>query len=560
MRPFLRDLANVERTARCLVGVALLFGAVACTDFEAQGGQANTQTLLSGTGESAGVAGADAGPADVNDPFVPVDTWSPPGTTDAGRSQPEASGTETSGGGPSDRFPGDAAPSDGGPPDAVAGDVDFKDIGPPSDAGPQDSSLSDSSLPDTAPADTSSPDAGAPELPPVKDTNSCAGRCGVYIAGAACQCDKGCSAFGDCCGDFVQLCAVPDAGAPDSGPTDAGASDAGPFDSGPADTAPADTAPTDTAPADTAPADTAPADTALADTAPADTAPADTAPADTALADTALADTAPADTGAGSGDSAWHPDWGGFPDASFPDGTDIFGGVMKSCKLLYFSVFDENCKGADLSAACIDKEAKIGSQHAQFLFAPLKDCVKVNCVPKCKGSSNTGECIQQCLGKRCAYPFFACLTEGEGGKNDCPTTLACLESPEYKDKIFKIATHCFGNAQHLAQKQVADFFACSQAPQTSACFSQIQKCYDNKNATTSCNKTIQCFEKCEKDNKGEPCTFGCIGSADAEAVKLLDAVQQCQLDNCNDCNGPKGCADTCTEKWCKNEWLACSVD
>lgn len=40
---------------------------------------------------------------------------------------------------------------------------------------------------------------------------SCAGICGKYVSGAACQCDDGCSGYGDCCDDYDTLCADADA-------------------------------------------------------------------------------------------------------------------------------------------------------------------------------------------------------------------------------------------------------------------------------------------------------------------------------------------------------------
>ena len=39
---------------------------------------------------------------------------------------------------------------------------------------------------------------------------SCEGRCGAYLQGATCQCDKVCDEVGDCCGDKVDVCEVPD--------------------------------------------------------------------------------------------------------------------------------------------------------------------------------------------------------------------------------------------------------------------------------------------------------------------------------------------------------------
>ncbi len=38
---------------------------------------------------------------------------------------------------------------------------------------------------------------------------TCAGRCGNYTAGAACQCDSACTQYGDCCADKAALCDAP---------------------------------------------------------------------------------------------------------------------------------------------------------------------------------------------------------------------------------------------------------------------------------------------------------------------------------------------------------------
>ena len=41
--------------------------------------------------------------------------------------------------------------------------------------------------------------------------DSCEGRCGTFDPAASCQCDDACSQFGDCCGDFEEVCnAQPD--------------------------------------------------------------------------------------------------------------------------------------------------------------------------------------------------------------------------------------------------------------------------------------------------------------------------------------------------------------
>ncbi len=567
-----------------MLWASFALAAAACTDYDADAGSARNQPFVSNqqssfSGSSSGAAadassraGADAGH---RDPFVPIDSWAPPvgpdaGSTDAGST--DAGGTDAGSNGAGDTAAALHGVSWGGGVHTMGGGGDtcrrveaggHTDPDSGGDAG-------------SAGSDAASADAWQPDTAPV-DKTSCVGRCGLYHAGGSCQCDKGCVSFGDCCPDYQKLCVDKDPGTPDAGKADAGSADAGGIDTGKTDAGKTDAGKTDAGKTDAGTTDAGPFDAGPFDGETAYTGPADAGMTDAAsdtthadgvkddsLADSGPADSGPADSGPAdaydAGDSTWYPDWQGYPDASYPDGADIFGGVMKSCKLLYFAVFDENCKGKDLTAECIDKEASVGSLQARFLFSPLKDCVKANCIKPCQGAANTGDCVQECLGKHCAYPFFACLTEGEGGQNDCPTTLQCLEKPEYKDKIFKIATHCFGNAKHAAQKQVADFFACGQEPQTKSCFGEIATCYNTANPTASCSATIGCADICDKQGKGEACVFECIGKADADAVKLLDAVQQCQLDNCQDCNGPKGCGDSCSGKYCSAHWGACMAD
>ena len=550
----------IERICRCRVALLctiISLSGAACTDFDADGGVPNSNAYVSGRqGSFSGARGAgsssDGGDDAASPPFVGIDTWSP--QTDPARTSDSSGSSGAVGvdGAAADSLQASDAlnldDSHGPGQDAGAtDDVGVIDAGS-TDTGSQDAggAVSDSTQLDA-------PGSGAHDTTPV-DPGSCIGRCGIYNAAGSCQCDKGCAAFDDCCADFVALCTA-DA----SAPQDAGDKP---------DTAEIDVTPdaNDVAEApDANDVAEAPDANDVAEAPDAnDVAGAPDADDVAETPDTIEpVDTIPtpdATDATSSGDSAWYPDWQGYPDVSFADGTDIFGGVIKSCKNLYFLIFNESCTGNGLTASCIDTTATSGSVYAQFLFGPLKDCVNTNCTAKCTGDANTGECVQKCLGKHCAYPFFACLTEGEGGNNGCPTTLQCLEKPEYKDKIFSIATFCFGNAKHASQKQVADFFSCGQQPQTKSCFGEIAKCYDSPDASASCSATIACADACNKQNKGEPCVFECVGGGDADAIKLLDAVQDCQLQNCQDCAGPKGCGDSCGGTYCAAQWGACMAD
>ena len=69
---------------------------------------------------------------------------------------------------------------------------------------------SDTGTADTGTADTGTADTGSPDT--VADGSdsttegSCKDRCGDYDSSASCQCDSGCSNFGDCCADIATVC------------------------------------------------------------------------------------------------------------------------------------------------------------------------------------------------------------------------------------------------------------------------------------------------------------------------------------------------------------------
>ena len=255
-----------------------------------------------------------------------------------------------------------------------------------------------------------------------------------------------------------------------------------------------------------------------------------------------------ADAGADVGDAAWDPDWLGYGDVSFPDGSDIHGGVLDSCWSLYGIVFEETCTNADLTVACIDSESALGSIYAQYLFEPLRKCVVANCVPKCTGAGSK-DCLEQCRAKNCAYPLFACASEGVSGTKGCPETFACMQ--QYENKFFSMAFHCFGKASPTAKKQLAEFFACGTEPQTDSCFDQIAACYGPAGNAT-CGETIQCSENCPQDDG--VCGFECIGKADADGQNKLDLLWDCIIAKCD--NQP----DSCIGQKCPLEVADCLND
>jgi hypothetical protein len=253
-------------------------------------------------------------------------------------------------------------------------------------------------------------------------------------------------------------------------------------------------------------------------------------------------------------DAAWSPDWEGYPDASWPDGTDVYGGVITSCFNIYAYVFQEACWGKDLSTACVNSAAQDASLYTQYLFQPLRECATSLCVPGCMGASgDTFQCIQQCMGKHCSFPLFACLSQGETGTNGCPATFECLQG--YKDKIISIASKCFATATAPAQKQLAAFFSCGQPPQSETCFDQLSACYGS--GSVSCLGIIQCTQACAKGD--DLCNFECFGQGSPKGQAQLNALWDCMFAHCSNCAGPDGCGEACHAKFCQKEQVTCLV-
>lgn len=338
--------------------------------------------------------------------------------------------------------------------------------------------------------------------------------------------------------------------------------DAGPADTIEPDGAPdvvADAGPADVGAPDAAPdvfVDAGPVDAGAPDVAPdviVDAGPTDADPADAIAPD--MAPDATIDAGSGQPDAGWDPDWSGYPDASWPGDVDVYGGVITSCFNAYAYVFTESCVGAALTDACVDQAAADASVYTQFLFQPLRECAKQNCVAGCAAAGeNSPKCMEQCLGKQCAHPFFACLAQGETGSNDCPSTFACLG--QYEDKIFSIANKCFANATSDAQKQLATFFGCGQEPKTESCFEPIAACYGS--GELDCVETVKCTSACKEGD--DVCGFECLGNATPKAQQKLDTLWDCIYQKCSDCSGPFGCGETCHTKLCQQEQLACILD
>jgi len=516
--------------------------AAGCADYDA--GAIDRPVIVTFPGSFSSLGPADAGATDGASSIVTIDTWQPPagdaktadsgadtavrragdviwwdvGGEDAGPTDPIDAGGIEDGGASEDGSPmadagsvddsvddgvddadEDAEDAPGPLPDVILPPEDGGAIDSAADAGATDTSIPDTSDPDAGPADSGPPDAEEDAGPP----------------------------------DVVEDAGPPDV-VEDAGPPDVD-EDAGPpdvvEDAGPPDVQ-EDTAPVDAGPPDVA-ADAGPPDT-VADAEPPDADPVDSGPPDSGGGDAV--------------DAAWDPDWGGYGDVSFPDGADVHGGVLDSCWSLYGIVFEETCTNNQLTVECVDKEAALGSLWAQYLFEPLRKCLVANCIPKCTGP-NSDKCMEQCRSKKCAYPLFACASEGESGKNNCPTTFACMQ--KYDNKFFSMAFHCFGTASPMAKKQLAEFFACGTEPQTDSCFDQIAACYGPQGNLT-CNEAIQCSEACP--NGDDVCGFECIGKADADGQKKLDALWDCIVAKC------QGQGDPCISKECPLEVADCIDD
>ena len=348
---------------------------------------------------------------------------------------------------------------------------------------------------------------------------------------------------------------VADGGVVDGGTVDGGVADGGTVDGGVVDGVVTDGGVVDVdvvdSGADTGVSDAGAVDTlndTLADTV-VDSGPLD---AGSDVTDSGPIDTASDGAGPTLPDAPWTPDWGGYPDATWPSDVDVYGGTISSCFNAYSYVFVETCTGKDLSTACVNSAAQDASLHTQFLFQPLRECANTNCVPVCaKKGGDTFACIEACMGKHCAFPLFACITQGETGTKGCPDTFKCLK--QYDEKIISIANKCFAPATAKAQKQLADFFACGVQPQSDSCFDQLNACYGSGNA--SCLGMIQCSEACPEGD--EICGFQCFGQGSPKAQQQLDALWDCIFANCSDCGGPNGCSDACHSKFCQKQQTTC---
>ncbi len=248
-------------------------------------------------------------------------------------------------------------------------------------------------------------------------------------------------------------------------------------------------------------------------------------------------------------DAPWDPDWSGYGDVTFPPDVDVHGGVLDSCWSLYGIVFEETCTDKDLTVSCVDSASALGSVWAQHLFKPLRKCMVANCIPKCTGPKSK-DCLEQCRGKNCAYPLFACASEGESGKSDCQATFSCMQ--KYDNKFFSMAFYCFGNASPAAKKQMAEFFACGTEPQTDGCLDQIAACYGPAGKAT-CKETIECSNKCPQPDN-DTCFFDCIGKVDADGLKKLDTLWDCIIEKCN------GQGEACIGQKCQLEAADCFND
>lgn len=541
-----------RRPSRLHLAIVGLLGLAACTDWTARGGTPDVVAQLS----AGNLMMLDAG-ADTQAGLSWWETWTPP------------SGNVADGGGSPGEDAADAAAQDLGetPTDVAGADAAGDAVADvaPIDAAP----LVDASALDTAiDADPACSGANKAFGCPCASSAQCVtGLCTLGPAGPVCSqpCAKTGCPSGWSCAPPALVCkpiAPPDAGTPDAGPTDVADVDA-------------------TSGVDTAIAfDTASPET-MGDVSEVDTLVSDVAVPDAIGPDVATLDSGIIDAGGPDGfvyDSGWIPDgiitvdaqpadiqnpdsayqdagysgtdWQGYPDASWPEDADIYGGAINSCLAVYLFQ-QESCGKNAPSAACIDDAAKVGSLYANFLFEPLAVCQQAVCVPQCAGATD-GLCMEQCVGKHCTGQFLACVANNTSGGADCATTFTCAD--KYPDKLLSIASACYANASPAAQKQMAGLIGCVSKPQTQSCLDQIATCYAVPNANSNCGATVNCMQGCSGSN---PCTWQCLGKSSVASIQLLQAFWDCSLQQCGYCGEDQACKDACNGQQCGMQLKEC---
>ncbi|MCO4762354.1 MAG: hypothetical protein KC502_12665, partial [Myxococcales bacterium] len=200
-----------NRAVRCLLTMTLITTLAAC-------GSDPAQDTGTGSGQKEDI-GADTGGLDLGDAFGSQDTKVAPDTAkvDTG-TEPKDTGTE-----PKDTgsVTPDVTESDTTTSDAPAGScVGFCGKYQNGSACQCDSTCTKfgdccGDFESVCGGDTTTPDAGGQEDTSTPDdgggaaTESCQGICGKYVAGNKCQCDSGCTQYGDCCKDYDKLCKKP---------------------------------------------------------------------------------------------------------------------------------------------------------------------------------------------------------------------------------------------------------------------------------------------------------------------------------------------------------------
>ena len=367
---------------------------------------------------------------------------------------------------------------------------------------------------------------------------------------------------------------LPDATVADTGSTDASGADALPdgaavdavepldvtdFDIAPLDGA-ADDAPqpdvglTDASEPDALVADGEVADANAVDAgADAATDQADVPVPDGQLVDASVADIAVTDASSDvDTDGLTGLDWQGYPDASFPDDADIYGGAINSCLSLYLYQ-QETCVKNNPTAACIDGVANQGSLYANYLFEPVRACQDALCVDLCAAATDE-TCMNQCIGKNCPNQFLSCVSNDQHGTADCKTTFSC--SMGYPGKLLTIGAKCYANGTLDAQLQVGGLISCETKPNTDSCFQAIGDCYDQgAAATNTCMQTITCTQGCAG---AQECVSQCLGKSTPAARKSVDALGDCMVLVCGPkCNGDQNCQNTCLSTDCSAQFGNC---
>ena len=191
-------------------------------------------------------------------------------------------------------------------------------------------------------------------------------------------------------------------------------------------------------------------------------------------------------------------------------------------------------------------------------------CVTGLCVNKvCLGKVDAA-CMNPCVGTFCGGEMGACFADGQNGGNGCSTVFACFAACDKAGQdVFTCESKCYNDLTPTAQKQLADFFACSKTANSTAdalnlCAPQVLACAaDGKSGADSCLGLTQCVAKCPAADNN--CGGACYGTAAVDAQKAYLSLASCfaanasnpgacmpQAEACANPSGTDKCANVLT--------------